>query len=106
VSFVVFALSGRSITGLVIGVIVLDIGIQAAQISNQSRIYALKPEARSRVNTIYMTVYFIGGALGSVVASLAWHAFGWIGVCLAGLLATALAGLNHSRGRVGVDQPG
>jgi predicted MFS family arabinose efflux permease len=101
VSFVIFALSGRSITGLVIGVIVLDIGVQAAQISNQSRIYALKPEARSRVNTVYMVVYFIGGALGSVVASLAWHAFGWVGVCLAGLLATGLAGLSHSRSRGG-----
>jgi predicted MFS family arabinose efflux permease len=101
VSFVIFALSGRSITGLVIGVIVLDIGVQAAQISNQSRIYALKPEARSRVNTVYMVVYFICGALGSVVASLAWHAFGWVGVCLAGLLATGLAGLSHSRSRAG-----
>jgi predicted MFS family arabinose efflux permease len=100
-SFVIFALSGKSIAGLVIGVIVLDIGVQAAQISNQSRIYALKPEARSRVNTVYMVVYFIFGALGSVVASLAWHAFGWVGVCFAGLLATALAGLSHSRSRAG-----
>jgi predicted MFS family arabinose efflux permease len=101
VSFVIFALSARSITGLVIGVIVLDIGVQAAQISNQSRIYALKPEARSRVNTVYMVVYFICGALGSVVASLAWHSFGWVGVCLTGLLATGLAGLSHSRSRSG-----
>jgi len=99
VSFVVFALSGRSLVGLVIGVIVLDIGVQAAQISNQSRIYALKPEARSRVNTVYMVVYFIGGAVGSAVASLAWHAFGWVGVCMAGLAATGLAGLSHSRSR-------
>jgi len=99
VSFIVFAMSGSSLVGLVIGVIVLDIGVQAAQISNQSRIYALKPEARSRVNTVYMVVYFIGGAVGSAVASLAWHAFGWVGVCVAGLAATALAGLSHSRSR-------
>lgn len=99
VSFVIFALSGSSLVGLVIGVIVLDVGVQAAQISNQSRIYALKPEARSRVNTVYMVVYFIGGAVGSAVASLAWHAFGWVGVCIAGLAATGLAGLSHSRSR-------
>jgi uncharacterized membrane protein YoaK (UPF0700 family) len=79
---------------------VLDIGVQAAQISNQSRIYALKPEARSRVNTVYMVVYFICGAAGSAVASLAWHAFGWVGVCMAGLVATGLAGLSHSRSRL------
>ncbi|CDY77915.1 Permeases of the major facilitator superfamily [Caballeronia glathei] len=100
VSFVIFALSGRSIAGLVIGVIVLDIGVQAAQISNQSRIYALKPDARSRVNTVYMVAYFIGGAVGSAVASFAWHALGWTGVCLAGLAATGLAGFSHWRGRV------
>ncbi|MDR5731578.1 MFS transporter [Caballeronia sp. LZ025] len=101
VSFVVFALSSRSIAGLVIGVIVLDVGVQAAQISNQSRIYALKPEARSRVNTVYMVAYFIGGAVGSALASLAWHAMGWMGVCIVGLAATALAGFSHWRGREG-----
>ncbi|CAL8474497.1 MFS transporter [Caballeronia sp. S22] len=98
-SFVVFAFSAKSIAGLVVGVIVLDVGVQAAQISNQSRIYALKPEARSRVNTVYMVAYFIGGALGSAVASLAWQAMGWTGVCLAGLAATGLAGFSHWRGR-------
>ena len=101
VSFVVFALSSRSIAGLVIGVIVLDVGVQAAQISNQSRIYALKPEARSRVNTVYMVAYFIGGAVGSALASLAWHAMGWTGVCIVGLAATGLAGFSHWRGREG-----
>jgi len=99
ISFVVFGFSAKSIAGLVIGVIVLDVGVQAAQISNQSRIYALKPEARSRVNTVYMVAYFIGGALGSGLASLAWQAMGWTGVCLAGLAATGLAGFSHWRGR-------
>lgn len=98
-SFVIFGLSGASIAGLVVGVIVLDVGVQAAQISNQSRIYALKPDARSRVNTIYMVCYFIGGAAGSALGAVAWHAFGWVGVSVAGFLCAALAAWNHSRGR-------
>ncbi|RDK00085.1 MFS transporter [Paraburkholderia lacunae] len=96
-SFVVFALSAKSMVGLVIGVIVLDVGVQAAQISNQSRIYALKPDARSRVNTVYMVAYFIGGALGSGVGAFVWPAFGWIGVSVAGLGFAALAAWNHLR---------
>ncbi|MFL9872440.1 MFS transporter [Paraburkholderia megapolitana] len=99
VSFVVFGLSGASIVGLVIGVIVLDVGVQGAQISNQSRIYALKPEARSRVNTVYMVCYFIGGAVGSGVGAVVWPAFGWVGVSVAGLLFAGLAAWSHARGR-------
>ena len=96
-SFVIFAVSGASLTGLVIGVLVLDVGVQAAQISNQSRIYALKPEARSRINTVYMVVYFIGGAIGSAVGVVVWPAFGWVGVSLAGLVFTAFAAWSHLR---------
>jgi predicted MFS family arabinose efflux permease len=99
VAFVVFALSGKSIVGLVIGVLILDVGVQSAQISNQSRIYALAPEARSRVNTVYMVAYFIGGALGSAVGAAVWPAFGWVGVSIAGLLFAGLAALNHARRR-------
>jgi predicted MFS family arabinose efflux permease len=98
-AFVIFAFSAKSLIGLVIGVVVLDIGVQAAQISNQSRIYALRPEARSRINTVYMVAYFIGGAAGSAVGVATWHVFGWIGVCVAGLVFTALAGWIHSSTR-------
>jgi predicted MFS family arabinose efflux permease len=77
VSFFVFGLSRASIAGLVVGVIILDVGVQAAQISNQSRIYALSPDARSRVNTVYMVAYFIGGAAGSAVGAAVWPVFGW-----------------------------
>ncbi|SIT38907.1 Uncharacterized transporter YgaY [Paraburkholderia ribeironis] len=97
ISFIVFGASAKSIAGLVLGVIILDIGVQAAQISNQSRIYALKPEARSRVNTVYMVAYFIGGALGSGVGAIVWPTFGWIGVSVAGLAFVGLAAWNHLR---------
>ncbi|WP_186190567.1 MFS transporter [Burkholderia gladioli] len=98
ISFAIFAVSARSLAGLVIGVIVLDVGVQAAQISNQSRIYALKPEARSRVNTVYMVCYFIGGAIGSSAGVEAWHAGGWLGVSVVGLLFACLAGTIHHVG--------
>ena len=104
-SFVIFAFSGKSLLGLAIGVIVLDVGVQAAQIANQARIYALRPEARSRVNTVYMVGYFVGGAAGSVVGAATWSAFGWLGVCVAGLVFAALAAWVHlgMRPRAGQD---
>jgi len=95
ISFVIFGLSAKSIVGLVIGVIILDVGVQAAQISNQSRIYALKPDARSRVNTVYMVTYFIGGALGSGVGAIVWPLFGWVGVSIAGVVFAGLGGWIH-----------
>ncbi|CAH2794122.1 MAG: Uncharacterized MFS-type transporter [uncultured Paraburkholderia sp.] len=97
ISFVVFGVSAKSIIGLVIGVIVLDVGVQAAQISNQSRIYALKPDARSRVNTVYTVAYFIGGAAGSGVGAFVWSLFGWVGVSVAGVVFAGLAAWNHLR---------
>lgn len=70
--------------GLVIGVILLDLGIQSGQISNQARINALDAVARSRNNAVYMTFYFCGGALGSLLGTLLWGLSGWIGVCADG----------------------
>jgi len=90
-SFVVFGLSATSIVGLVVGVIVLDIGVQAAQISNQARIYALKADARSRVNTVYMICYFTGGSAGSLFATWSWARWGWNGVCALGVGLIAIA---------------
>ena len=83
-SFVIFYFSAHSIAGLVIGVIVLDMGVQATHISNQSIIFALQPEARNRINTIYMVTYFIGGALGTFVATGLWKNYQWDGVCITG----------------------
>ena len=95
ISFVALGLSKTSLLGLAIGVVILDIGIQAAQVSNQARIYALKPEARSRVNTIYMVCYFTGGAAGSALGALAWRSFGWTGVSAAGFAFALIAMARH-----------
>lgn len=80
---------GRTLWGLVVGVIVLDLGAQAAHISNQSRIFAVRPEARSRMNTAYMVASFVGGAAGSYGGAWGWDRAGWGGVCLVGLGLTA-----------------
>ena len=61
---------GGTITGLAIGGIVLDLGTQANLVTNQTRIYRLIPEARNRINTMFMVTYFVGGALGTLPGRL------------------------------------
>lgn len=83
-AYIVLWLFGHYLWGLIMGVILLDLGVQSAQISNQARVYALVPEAKSRLNTIYMVTYFIGGSLGSFLGMHAWSLWQWKGVCLIG----------------------
>ncbi len=75
----------RKLWGLIVGVILLDAGVQSGQVTNQSRIYSLTPEAHNRLNTVYMVTYFTGGALGSAVGTLAWDHWHWPGVAVSGL---------------------
>jgi predicted MFS family arabinose efflux permease len=94
-AFPIFAFGDHSLVLLGVGVIVLDIGIQASMIGNQSTVLSLAPDATSRSNTIYMVLYFVGGATGSATAGMAWHHFGWIGVSAAGFIYAALAVIVH-----------
>jgi predicted MFS family arabinose efflux permease len=89
-SFGLLAVFGFSIPGLILGVLILDFAASFNHISNQARNYSLRPDATSRVNTIYMTSYFIGGALGSWSGGLAWTYFGWYGVCGLGATLTVI----------------
>jgi predicted MFS family arabinose efflux permease len=91
-SFVVLYFSGHHMAGLIAGVILLDVGVQSGHVSNQTRIYALVPDARSRLNMVYMICYFTAGALGSWGGSLLWRHFAWCGLCALGS-ALSLGGL-------------
>jgi predicted MFS family arabinose efflux permease len=95
ISFGIFYLSAHSLWGLVFGVIVLDAGVQATHISNQSIIFALRPEARNRINTIYMVTYFLGGTAGTLIATLIWKNYHWNGVCAIGTVLTVITFIIH-----------
>jgi predicted MFS family arabinose efflux permease len=83
-SFALLAAGRTSLAFLLAGVMVLDLGTQSMQITNQAIIYTLLPEARSRINSAYMFCYFVGGAVGSVTAGVVLAADGWDGACLLG----------------------
>jgi predicted MFS family arabinose efflux permease len=77
--------AGRSsLAALIVGIIVLDMGTQGMQITNQAVIYALRPDARSRITSAYMVCYFVGGAIGSIAAGSLYESHGWAGVCILG----------------------
>jgi len=90
-SFAVLAAGSESLIGIGIAAVLLDFGAQANHVGNQTRIVALREEARSRLNTIYMSTYVAGGALGSLSGTLLLRRFGYGGVCAVGALAAVLA---------------
>jgi predicted MFS family arabinose efflux permease len=108
-SFWVLWALGDSLWGLTAGILLLDAGVQGTHISNQTRIYAVRPEARNRLNTAYMVSYFVGGGTGSALGAWSWSAWGWPGVCAAGglLAVVGLTAFAATAGgnAVGADRP-
>ena len=98
VSFLLFTVAGSTLAGLVVGVVVLDAGMQVVNISNQTRIYRLPAEEHNRLNTVYMVTYFAGGSIGSALGVWAWGRWQWLGVCSIGLTAMLLSGAVYSGG--------
>jgi predicted MFS family arabinose efflux permease len=90
IAWIILLLGNGSLLFLALGAVVLDLGAQGAHIANQARIFALLPEARSRINTIYIVSFFIGGAFGSLTGAITWANFGWNGVCLFGIALMVL----------------
>lgn len=95
VAYLLFLILGFKLWGLIIGVILLDLGVQSCQISNQARVHALDDEARNRINTVFMVSYFLGGSLGSFLGSYSYAHFGWSGVCILGLLTQVIAIIGY-----------
>ena len=100
-AFLIAAL-GRSSVGLIIAAILLvTASIQAVNILNQTRLFEVSPEARSRLNTAFITNNFIGGAVGSTIATLLWSSGGWTAVSLTGAVLAGVALILWAIGRRG-----
>ncbi len=97
-SWIIMYLFQNTYTGMIAGIIIIDIGMQCIQLSNQSATMRLCPEATSRMNTIYMVTYFIGGSFGTFLAGTMWSLYGWSGMVAAGfgmILVSILITLIH-----------
>ena len=94
-SFILFYAWAGSVAGIIAGIVLLDLAMQCIHVSNQTRVYALLPAARNRLNTIYMTVSFTGTSLGSAAGLCAWRLAGWNGVCMTGVSLTAAAAIIY-----------
>jgi predicted MFS family arabinose efflux permease len=103
VSWGLLALGATSLVALIAGIVVLDLGVQGTQSSNQAAIYGLVPEARGRLTTAFVVSVFLGGIAGSAVSSAVYAAAGWHAVCAvgAGLAALAIVAFAATR-RLGV----
>ncbi|WP_245646697.1 MFS transporter [Microtetraspora niveoalba] len=79
------------LAALTLGTLLLDVAMQSGMVANQARVYALRPDARSRLNTAYMTCAYLGGSAGSWLGVRLWSLAGWWGVCALVALLAALA---------------
>lgn len=91
ISWFFISLTEHSLIALVIGIIILDLSVQAVHVTNQSMIFTVRAEARSRLTAAYMIFYSIGSATGSIVSTSIYATYGWGGVCLFGASISALA---------------
>jgi predicted MFS family arabinose efflux permease len=101
ISFLPLWFGRHDLVMLIVGILVLDIGVQGLQVTNQSMIYQLGHSVRSRVTSAYMVCYFAGGALGSATGAFLYDSRHWAGVCVLGggigVVATGLAAIDAMR---------
>ena len=95
VAYLVLAGAATSLICLIIGVIVLDIGVQSGLVSNQTRAFAVDPKAQGRINSLYMTATFTGGALGVMISGWLMTRYGWSGIVAFGIVLGLVAALIH-----------
>ncbi|WP_158773846.1 MFS transporter [Cobetia sp. L2A1] len=94
-AFAVLAIWGDSLAGLIVGIILLDLGVFGAQIPNQVRVFSIDPKAQSRMNAVYMLGYYLGAGAGSAIGVKVMSLYDWEGLSLFGLSLAAAALLHH-----------
>ena len=100
-TFVLATFAGRSVALVLVVVVLLDVMLQAVSILNQLRVFAVSHDARSRLNTAYVTSNFVGGAIGSAAATVLWSRGGWTAVAGAGVVLSCVALTVWAVGRRG-----
>lgn len=98
ISWLILGLSSTSLIGLIIGAFILDLGVQWIHIANQTQIFEGNPVARNRINTVYMVLYFAGGALGTFAGGYIWQTYNWTGISIAGFIIAILTLVVHFLG--------
>jgi predicted MFS family arabinose efflux permease len=83
-SWLPIAFVEQSLVVMCLGLVMIDLGLQAVHVSSQTLLYRIDPEARSRFAAAYMVFYSIGSATGAIASTAAYAAFGWGGVCALG----------------------
>ena len=101
VSLALAGIGQRSIVVLLVAILLLDVAVQAGNVLNQTRLFAVDPEARSRLNTAFVAGNFVGGAIGSALAAVLWQAGGWTEVMLGGAVIVGFALTAWAVGRRG-----
>ncbi|MFN6497005.1 MAG: MFS transporter [Nostoc sp. DedQUE01] len=99
-SLVIAKIASNSALAIAVAVLLIDVGVQAMQVTNIARIYTLDSQSNSRINTVYMTTYFIGGAVGTTLGLLCWNLGGWNLVTWQMLVFTLLAFLIIVRPKI------
>ncbi|TAM51173.1 MAG: MFS transporter [Paraburkholderia sp.] len=94
-AYLILSGAATSLTLLIVGVIVLDIGVQAGLVSNQTRAFSVDPKAQGRINSLYMTATFFGGAVGATVSGWLMSRFGWSGIVAFGVVLGIVAAAVH-----------
>lgn len=91
----VFTVFGTSLLGLSLGIMIMDFAVNSSQASNQARINSVDSPMQNRFNSVFMSIYFFVGSIGSYLGSFIFNKFGWNGICLAGFGFVSVALVAH-----------
>jgi predicted MFS family arabinose efflux permease len=90
-SWLVFGAFGNHLLGLIVGVVILDLGTTSSHVANQAKAFSLSPNLRSRIGTLYVLALYTGAAIFSPLTTLAYEHLGWHGVAALGATPAFIA---------------